>query len=130
MITIEVLISLLILSMVIATSSVTIKQLMTIGKQQKKHELLYIAVLNIKDLIDDDICRTSLSTEGDFNSFHFSAKCEEQNRRRSYVKADPDDPREGNIGQLLLILYKVTLTLKNDKIEKNYEYYKTILKKQ
>ena len=129
MITVEVLISLLILFLVIATSTVTIKELYKVNQQQFNHEALYSAVLNIKDYIDDDICRTKFSQKGSFNGFDFEAKCDKIKELRNYKKAFDSTEQEGNVGDFLVQLYKVTLTLKNKKMEKAYQYQKTVVKR-
>jgi len=125
MITVEVIISLLILFMVIATSSVTIKQLFLINKQQSNHENLYIELLNVKDYIDEEVCQKDQDISGDLNGFHFVATCQKVNELKSFVK---DEDREGNLGNYLITLYKVTLSLQKENIDKKYQYYKTVVR--
>lgn len=129
MITIEVLISLLILFMVIATSTVTIKQLKTVREQQINHEELYMLVLNVKDFIDDDICIEKFSMHGDLNGYKYSAKCEKLNDSRSYKKAFEEGDEEGNIGVVSVQFYKILLDIQKKKLERHYLYFKTVTKK-
>lgn len=129
MITIEVLISMLILFMVIATSTATIKQLKIVREQQVHHEELYMLILNVKDYIDDDICKKQFSMQGEFNGYKYHASCEKQNELKSYVKAFEEDDKEGNIGPFAIKFYKIILEVKNDRLEKNYIYFKTVIKK-
>jgi len=132
MITIEVLISMLILFMVIATSIATIKQLKIVREQQVHHEELYMLILNVKDFIDDDICEKQFSMQGEFDDYQYRATCEKQNELRSYVKAfgvvDVDNV-EGNTGNVLISFYKITLDITKHKLQKHYLYFKTTTKK-
>ena len=124
MITIEVIISLLILFMVIAVSSVAMKQLIFVNKQQNIHEENYMAVLNIQDYIDADICSKELQKSGELQSYNFSAKCKQLNKNRNYIK---EERTEGNFGKTFVTLYEITLILKKKKFQKVYKYYKTVV---
>ena len=125
MITIEVIISLLILFMVIALSSVAMKQLIFVNKQQNIHEENYIAVLNIKEYIDSTICIKTFQKSGQLDSYDFSAKCTQVANNKNYIK---DEHTEGNFGETRVTLYKITLTLKKEKFQKAYKYYKTVVR--
>jgi len=124
MITIEVLISLLILFMVIATSVTTIKHLNIVRTQQIRYEDVYRAVINIKDYIDADICSKKFSMDGHLNGFEYHAICKEEIEKRKYVKAFREGESEGNIGNLMAILSKVTINLKKGNFKKSYSYQK------
>jgi len=124
MITIEVLVSLLILFMVVATSVTTIKHLNIVRTQQVRYEDIYRAVINIKDYIDADICSKKVSMSGNFNGFQYHAVCKEEVEQRKYVKAFEEGEPEGNIGNLMAILSKVTVTLKKGNFQKSYSYQK------
>ena len=125
MITVEVLISLLILFMVIATSTATIKQLNIIRNQQINHEDFYMAVLNIKDYIDDTICLKNNSLHGQLQQFDYNATCTIIEEKRKYEKKEGS---EGNIGIFLISLYKVTLDVKKQEYIQSYIYYKMVAK--
>lgn len=128
MITIEVLISLLILFMVVATSATTIKHLNIVRTQQIRYEDVYRAVINIKNYIDADICSKNFSMNGYLNGFEYHVVCKKELERRTYLK-DWENHQDGNVGNTLASLFKVMLTLKQDKYEKTYSYYKLTTKK-
>ena len=127
MITIEVLISMLILFMVVATSVATLKQLKIIRLQQVKHEELYINVLNIKEMLEGAVCKKFLETSGSVNGFEYRAKCSKIAEKRSYKK-DFEEGIDGNFGNELVTLYKVELTLKKGRFEKAYNYLETVVR--
>jgi len=125
MITVEVLISLLILFMVIATSTATIKQLNIIRSQQINNEEFYMVVLNIKDYIDNTICIQNTSLQNSFEDFNFQAKCTLIQKKRKFTK---QGLTEGNIGNSFILLYKIQLKIIKDNFSKVYTYYKTVAK--
>lgn len=129
MIIIEVLISLLILFIVIAISVATIKHLNLVQTQQVKYENVYRAVINIKDYIDADICQKKISMSGTFNDFKYTAKCTQEFEKREYLKAFNLGDPEGNIGNIMVILSKVVITLKKNNFKKAYSYQKFTTKK-
>jgi hypothetical protein len=122
MVTIEVLVSMLILFLVISTSFEGIKFFNIINNKKSNYEDEYIAVLNIKDKISANICKTSSSMQGTINDFNYKASCENLKELRTFKKAfDLDDP-SGNIGNYIVKLYRVNISLKKDNYEKNYNY--------
>jgi len=129
MITIEVLISLLILFLVIATSITTIKQLYIIRKKQVDYENVYRVVLNIKDSIQENICRKTMSKEGMQNGFQYIVSCKKIDELKNYKTENEINGEKGNIGNFLLELYQVTLQVQQDTFQKKYYYYKTLVKK-
>lgn len=129
MITIEVLISMLILFLVIATSFSNIKFFNIINHKKQTYEELYITVQSLKDKLSSNICQTSLAEEGEFNGFTYVATCTKIQELKTYITATEDDEISGNYGNTLMQLYKITLTLRDDAFEKEYNYYKTISRK-
>lgn len=129
MITIEVLVSLLILFMVVATSVSTIKHLNLIQTQQVRYEDIYRAIINIKDYIDDDICKNKMLMSGTINDFEYKAKCIKEIEKRKYKKASDIGEPEGNIGNIMAILSKVIITIKKNNFKKEYSYQKFTTKK-
>ncbi len=129
MITIEVLVSLLILFMVIATSVTTIKHLNLAQVQQVRYEDVYRALINIKDYIDADICQKKRSMNGTFNDFEYKAECIQELEKRKYVKAFEKGEVEGNVGDVMAILSKVVITLKKNNFKKEYSYQKLTTKR-
>ena len=128
MITVEVLISLLILFTVVTTSSVVLKHLRIVQNQQGRHQMLYIAVLNAKAKIERTICDRLMTEKGEFNGYAFVAECQSVEEKRSYLKDfDENGMQEGNIGRYAVRLFKVTLTLSQRQFTKEYIYYKTVV---
>ena len=126
MLTVEVLVSMLILFMVVATSVVTLKQLKIILLQQIRHEELYIEVFNIKEMIDGGLCKNFLEKNGFVNGYEYKAVCMKIAQKRSYIK-DYEEGIDGNEGSAVVRLYKVNLTLKKEGFEKNYSYFKSVV---
>lgn len=129
-ITIEVLISMLILFLVIATSVTTIKQLRIVQNKQLKLEESYITFLSLHDLIDDTICKEGHTTmQGRFENYSYSATCKLLNSLKTYKKAFEEGDKEGNVGNVLVSFYEVTLSIEAKKLEKVYTYNKTVTKR-
>lgn len=129
MITIEVLVSLLILFMVVATSVTTIKHLTLVQTKQIRYEDVYRAIINIKDYIDADICQKKRSMHGRLNDFEYKVECRQEVAKRKYQKAFEIGDSEGNIGNVMAILSKVVITLKKDNFTKEYSYQKLTTKR-
>ncbi len=128
MITIEVLISLLILFIVVTTMTMSLKQFSLFRQKERNYEQFYISVTSIKDSIDARICTKTMALQGEFEDFTYTATCTQKKSLRSYTIGDEDTP-PGNNGAWLVTLYDITLTLKKQNLEKEYHYAKTILKK-
>ena len=129
MITIEVLVSMLILFLVIATSFENIKFFTILNDKKTYYEDNYINVLSLKDKLSTTICKTQESQSGEFNGYEFQAQCEKLKELRTYTKGfDIGDP-SGNIGNYMMTLYKIKLLIKKENIEKKFTYYTTIGKR-
>jgi len=129
MITIEVLISLLILFIVVATSVSALKQTGMTERKKEKYQNYYRAFFNIKDALSLSICRKQKHMEGTMNDFTYVAQCHQVKALRSYRKAfEPDEP-QGNIGSTRYILYRIHVDLKKGETQKTYSYYKTVTEK-
>ena len=129
MITIEVLVAMLILFLVSATSFEYIKFFNIISEKKEHYEDVYIATLNIKDELSSDICKKVHYVEGVSNSYTYSAQCEKIKELRTYVKAIEYDDESGNIGGFMIELYRVNLELKNVRFHEEMSYYVTREKK-
>jgi len=128
-ITIEVLISMLILFLVIATSVTTIKQLRLVQNKQEKYETNYITFLSLYDFLDDTICQEGhRQMQGQFGIYNYTASCKLLKSLRTYQKAFETDDPEGNIGSSLVSFYEVTLSVKAKNFDKTYTYNKTVTK--
>jgi hypothetical protein len=125
MITVEVLISLLILFLVIATSSVMVKHLFSVQLQQKHIEDLYTEVLSIRDRIDDILCREgTMQLEGVQDGFSYRGQCTPLQQVRSF-HWDTETLQGGNTGPLLLRIYQVDLNVSRGRFEHGYRFLKT-----
>lgn len=127
MITIEVLISMLILFLVIVASLSNIKFFNLVNKKKESYEDYYMTVLSLKDKLSLDICEKKQKIEGEFNGFTYTATCEKKKELRTYYypSVDNKDLTPGNKGDTLVLLYLVQLELKINTIEKSYSYYVT-----
>lgn len=125
MITVEVLISLIILFTVIVTSVTSVKHLFMIEGQKELYEHLYMSVLNIKDKIDGKICTKTLHLEGTLGESSYEAHCTKIKEMRNYTTGFDDDEIAGNNGKLNVQLYKIDLDIISQGIQKHYTYYKT-----
>jgi len=130
MITIEILISILILFLVIATSVTMIKQLRMVEDKGQKYEKFYIAFNTISSYLEDTICTKGyLKQKGVLSNVSYSAKCKLISQQKSYKKAYDIGDTEGNIGNILLSFYEIDLELKWHNKHKTFKYYKTIAKR-
>jgi len=130
MITIEILISILILFLVIATSVTMIKQLRMVEQKEQKYENIYIAFSNISNYLEDTICTKGyLHQKGIFSNVSYDAKCKLISKQKSYQKSFEEGDPEGNIGDTLLLFYEIDLLLSLDHKQNSFKYYKTIAKK-
>jgi len=125
MITIEVLVSMLILFLVISTSFSSIKffNIMSIKKQDYENE--YMLVLSLRDKLSQTICKTSLYEDGKFNGYSYTASCDKVKELRTFVSGDEETSISGNIGKYSIQLYKVNLVLSKKNYFKKNNYYVT-----
>jgi len=129
MITIEVLVSMLILFLVIATSFSNIKFFNILNEKKESYEEQYVTVLSLKDKLSSTICKTSLNQEGSYNGFSYNVTCTKEKELRTYVVDRENYTESGNYGNRLMQLYKVELELFKEKYTRKYSYYKTIYSK-
>jgi hypothetical protein len=130
MITVEVLVSMLILFLVIATSSITIRHFLLVQRQQVRHEEVYSAVLSVQDWLDThQLCYHIQEIHGTLDGFDFTATCQLIKENRSYQKSydeAADKMIEGNTGPWLIRLYRVELDLRDGVKTYQYHYNKSI----
>jgi len=129
MITIEVLISLLILFIVVTTSVIALKNALMVEKRKEKYQDLYRAIFNVQALMPDSLCIKDQYKKGKINDFDFNLSCTQISELRGYQKSFDTDTPEGNIGSVDYILYEITLTFQKEHFSKTYKYYKTVTKK-
>ena len=126
MITIEVLIAMLILFLVIASSFENIKFFTNLTKQQDTYENYYINVLNIKAKYANSICkRDNMKKEGEINGFQYTLICKEVQELRNYKNIFDTNDKSGNIGQYMMKIFRIDLQLKNIEQKKDFYYFIT-----
>ena len=130
MITVEVLISMVILFMITVTSVVVVKQMNFIQNKQQKHEKYFIELFNVKEQISYNICEKFFKLEGVSRDFYFIATCNKIESLNNYQKSLDSMVPEGNVGNYIVSLYQITLELKRDNFHKKYTYYKTVIAKK
>ena len=118
----------LILFLVISTSFSSMKFLTILSTKKAIYEDKYITIINLKEKLASTICRTSLKEEDDFSGVHFTTKCEKLKELKSFQKGVEDEDT-GNVGNYLITLYKVQLSLKNEVIQIDLDYYITVSEK-
>lgn len=124
-ITIEVLISLLILFLIIATSSTTLKVFQSVLIKKDIYEKEYITVLSIKDKISHEICTKKSQLEGRYNGFDYKANCRKLKESRTFKKAFEGDEKNGAFGNYIMRLNSIKLELKKGSYSSEYNYIKT-----
>ena len=126
MITIEVLISFLILFLVISTSFSNINFFNIMIEKKINYEDEYITVLSLKDKLSSTICKSTLKEEGILNGFNYAASCEKINQLNTFTKGIEADDPSGNIGNHIVKLYKVNFELKKGTFASKHNYYITL----
>jgi hypothetical protein len=129
MITVEVLVSIVILMTVVATSSSAIKYFRLLNDKKTFYEDVYINVLNIEAKIKNDICLKEYNLKGELNGYEYQAVCKKVKSVREYIKGFEDDEPSGNIGLNFAELFEINLQIKKERFEKDYTYYKYFYRK-
>lgn len=125
MITIEVLVAMLILFLVIATSFSNISFFNILNEKKKTYEDTYMNVLSIKDKLSLTLCTTTMRQEGTFNNISYIATCDKEKELRTFTMGMELDDPSGNVGRYLIKLYTITLELQEEKSNKAYSYLLT-----
>ena len=126
MITIEVLISMMILFLVISTSFTTIKFFNINIKKKFFYEDNYIELLNIKEKISLSLCRQNIfEMSGNLNGYNYIAQCIEEKEKRNYIKSIDLDGVSGNYGNYIVRLFLIKITIEKGKLKNEYRYYIT-----
>lgn len=129
MITIEVLISLLILFLVISTSVTNIKFFNLMIDKKTSYEEEYIAVLSLKDRLSGRLCESTLEERDTINGFEYTATCEKIKESRSFKKGFELGEPSGNFGNHLIKLYKIDIELQKGSFKSNHNYLVTLSEK-
>jgi Tfp pilus assembly protein PilE len=119
---IEILISMLILFTTVVFVDMTIKAYNTYQRKSRIYQNFYITTLSIKDwLYNQDFSKKNY--EGKMNGVDFKAKIELLIQKPNYEESL--EGISGNVGNFMISLYKVTLTLKYKEIERKFSYFVT-----
>lgn len=126
--TVEVLISLVIISMGVLTITSALKTLYTATDKQKHYEQAAIALLSIKDTLGSIDFEKQKHIKETLNGWNYTIDAQQIASRRTYVIGDVEE-MSGNKGRYESLLYKISITLKDDLLSKNYTLYQTRYKK-
>jgi len=124
MITIEVLISMIILLLVIATSITMIKQLRIVEEKEKKYENLYLIMNNIYTFLDDNICDKELL----YRDISYDIQCHLIYKKK-YTRFRKTDEDDNDMNRINLFFYKVVISFSIGNQKKIFSLYKMITKK-
>ena len=122
--TIEVLISLVIISMGVVTVTSALKTFYAAAHKQDHYEEALTTLYSLNDMINKIDFEKQKQIEGVLNGWKYSIKAEQINIRRTYVSNDLVE-LSGNIGRYNVILYKVIMTISNNGLTKTYTLYRT-----
>jgi len=115
---VEILISMLILFTAVVFVNMTMKAYNNYQRKSKVYQNIYITTLSIKDWLKTQDM-TKGSYKGEINGLHYVAKITPFLQKKNY---DETMLGSGNIGNFMITLYKIKLTLitKTKKFEFNY----------
>ncbi|WP_298691241.1 hypothetical protein [uncultured Sulfuricurvum sp.] len=122
--TIEVLISLVIISMGVLTVTSALKTLYGAADKQKHYEAAATTLLSLKDMLSSIDFEKQQHKEGKLNGWEYAVHIERIASQRTYVISDITE-FTGNKGRYEIQLYKVTLTLHDESLSKTYTIYQT-----
>ena len=107
---IEVLIASLVLFFTIITLNVAFKQYATYRQKQQQYEDIYIALLSLKDKLEDMNLSRIRETHGTINTLPYKISIREITRRRNFVYGEIPET-SGNMGTFQIILYEITIQI-------------------
>jgi len=119
---IEILISMLILFTTVVFVNMTIKAYNGFQRKSIKYQNFYTTTLSIKDwLYEQDFTKSTY--RGEMNGLSFEAKITLVLQKKNYLFSL--EGYSGNIGNYMIRLYEVELTLKDAQREKHFNYFVT-----
>ncbi len=119
---IEILISMLILFTAVVFVDMTIKAYNGYQRKSKTYQNFYITTLSIKDwLYTQDFSKKHYT--GEMNGIEFDANIELLLEKPNYIISL--EGISGNVGDFIISLYRVNLTLKYKEVEKKFIYLVT-----
>lgn len=124
---IEVLLSLIILTVAIVTINAAFKQFVEYKAKMEKYKNIYLTTLSIKDMIETKELSNGLSEAGELNGLKYKYSVKLVAKGKNTVSSEDIESRgktaEG--GSFEIFLYKITLEVENRK----YEFFKLQYKK-
>ncbi len=120
---IEVLLSLIILTVAIVTINIAFKQFTTYKIKFDKYKKIYRTTLSIKDMIETKELVDGLKEYGELNGLHYQYSVKLVNKNRNFEEGEASIG--SNIGDFEIYLFKITLLVEGRK----YEFYETRYKK-
>lgn len=126
--TVEVLISLVIISMGVLMAMSALKTMHATSSKESSYEDLTIALMSIKDTLSGIDFEKTKHFVGTINSWNYTISSQQIVARRTYVYDESVDIA-GNKGAFELDLYKITLSLEKEQFKKKYIFYQTQSKK-
>lgn len=127
-VTIEILIAMVIGFLAILMLTVSIKSLHKVEMQKKMYQNLYITVLSLKDKIRAKTCIENSLLNGKQNGFNYNITCQEKkniNNYKSYYDEIQNKMVGGYWGIYEIHLFRVTINIKKDGLNKKYSFYQT-----
>jgi prepilin-type N-terminal cleavage/methylation domain-containing protein len=124
---IEVLLSLIILTVAIVTINAAFKQFVEYKAKMEKYKNIYLTTLSIKDMIETKELSNGLSEAGELNGLKYKYSVKLVAKGKNTVSSEDVESKgktaEG--GSFEIFLYKITLEVENRK----YEFFKLQYKK-
>jgi len=123
--TVEVLISLVIISMGVLTITSALKTLYAATDKQKHYEQAAIVLFSLKDTLRSIDFEKQKHIKGRLNGWNYTINAEQIVSRHNYT-IDPDSELlSGNNGPHTILLYKITLAVNDDILSKQYTLYES-----
>ncbi len=123
---IEVLLSLIILTVAIVSVNAAFKQFVEYKSKMEKYKNIYMTTLSIKDMIESKELKNGYTETGELNGLKYKYSVELIASKRNVTSSeDIENQEQLEEGSFEVYLYKITLHIDN----KKYEFYKTQYKK-
>jgi len=126
-ITIEVIISFIILLLVIVLSTMSNKHITLVTQHKNNYEKKFIDVMNIRAKLATDICKTLFTKSESLESVSYTATCHKLKELRNFTR-DSEAGISGLIGNKIIQFYQVQLVVKDGEREYEQSYYITRIK--
>jgi prepilin-type N-terminal cleavage/methylation domain-containing protein len=117
---VEVLIATVIMVISIVTVNAAFRQFAVYKEKIKNYENIYVSVLSIRDLVENQTLSPNLSRTGKINGLDYQYTCTLVESANNYLLSE-EPSQNGNNGLFAIMLYKITITMAG----KTFEIYKT-----